>query len=190
MTYDRANQELLDAELRAIRVDEENSDVAEGIVIRTDPASGESVNPNQEIQVYVSLGQEMATIPPLEGLGRDAAAAAIADAGLELGTVTQRNDAALAAGTVISADQPEGSDVPAGTVVNLVVASGKVTINDVRGYTVEAAQRELEELELTVSTQEDTSCAGSAPPTVATQSLAPGDVPIHSEIVLGYCSGS
>ena len=75
-------------------------------------------------------------------------------------------------------------------VVTNVDADGKVTINDVRGYTVEAAQRELEDLELQVSTQEDTSCAGSSPPTVATQSLAPGDVPIHSPIVLGYCSGS
>ncbi len=190
MTYDRANQELLEADLRSIRVDEENADVAEGIVIRTDPASGASVNPDQEIQVYVSLGQEMATVPPLEGLGQDAAAAALESAGLALGTVIQRNDAELAAATVISADQTEGESVPAGTVVNLVVASGKITINDVRGYTVEAAQRELEELGLVVSTQEDTSCAGTSPPTVASQSLAPGDVPIHSPIVLGFCSGS
>lgn len=190
MTYDRANQELLDTELLAIRVDEENADVAEGIVIRTDPAAGESVNPGQEIQVYVSLGQELATVPTLEGLGQDAAADALEEAGLELGTVTRRNDANLAAGTVISADQAEGAEVAVGTVVNLVVASGKVTINDVRGYTVEAAQRELEELGLEVSTQEDTSCAGSSPPTVESQSLAPGDVPIHSPIVLGYCSGA
>ncbi|GAB2848609.1 Stk1 family PASTA domain-containing Ser/Thr kinase [Microbacterium insulae] len=190
MTYDRANEELLEAEMRAIRVDEQNPDVPEGIVIRTDPAEGTSVNPNQEIRVFVSLGQELATVPPLEGLGRDAAAAALEGAGLELGSVTQRNDPALTAGTVISADQTDGASVPVGTVVNLVVASGKVTINDVRGYTVEAAQRELEELELEVVTQEDTSCAGSSPPTVSTQSLAPGDVPIHSTITLVYCSGT
>ena len=65
-----------------------------------------------------------------------------------------------------------------------------MTINDVTGYTVEAAQLELEALRLTVTTKEDASCAASAPPTVATQSLAPGDVPIHSEIVLGFCSGA
>ena len=189
MTYDRANEELLEADLQAIREDEQNADVAEGIVIRTDPVAGASVSPDQEITVYVSLGQEMATVPALEGLGQEAATAALEGAGLTLGSVTQRNDPALGAGTVISADQPEGASVPTGTVVNLLVASGKVTINDVTGYTVEAAQRELEALELTVTTKEDPSCAAAAPPTVSTQSLAPGDVPVHSTIELGFCSG-
>ena len=79
---------------------------------------------------------------------------------------------------------------PAGTTVNLVVASGRVTISDVRGYTVEAATRDLEEVELTVLTQEDPNCPASSPPTVSAQSLAPGDVPVHSEITLTFCSGS
>ncbi|MHC2998216.1 serine/threonine protein kinase [Microbacterium sp. HJ5] len=190
MTYDRANEELLQEDLAAFRVDEENADVPEGIVIRTDPEGGTSVNPEQTVRVYVSLGQEMSTVPPLEGLGQDAATAALETAGLTLGSVTQRNDASLAAGTVIAADQPEGSTVPTGTVVNLTVASGKITINDVTGYTVEAAQRELEALELTVTTKEDPSCTAAAPPTVSTQSLPPGDVPVRSTIELGFCSGA
>ena len=82
---------------------------------------------------------------------------------------------------MISADQTEGAEIPVGTAVNLVVASGRVTIIDVTGYTVDAATRELEDLGLTVTTQEDTSCPATAPPTVASQSLAPGDVPIHSD---------
>jgi eukaryotic-like serine/threonine-protein kinase len=190
MTYERANAELLEADLLAFRVDEESSEVAEGNVIRTEPAAGESVAPGHEVRVYVSEGQQLSTVPLLEGLGQDAAAAALQTAGLTLGTVTQRTDPSLAAGTVISTDPDEGDTLPAGTAVNLVVASGKVTIDDVTGYTVEAAQRELEALELTVSTQEDTSCPASAPPTVSNQSLAPGDVPVHSEIVLGFCSGT
>ena len=80
--------------------------------------------------------------------------------------------------------------MPVGTTVNLVVASGQVTIKDVRGYTVEAATRELEEAKLTVLTKEDPDGAASSPPTVSAQSLAPGDVPVHSEITLRFCSGS
>jgi serine/threonine-protein kinase len=190
MTWDRANEELADHDLLAIRVDEESADVAEGNVIRTDPTPGESVNPQQEVRVYVSAGQEMSTVPQLEGMGQDAAIQALEAAGLTLGTITQRNDPALTGGTVISADQKADAEVPAGTTVNLVVASGRVTIADVRGYTVEAATRELEDARLTVLTQEDTACPGSAPPTVASQSLAPGDVPVHSEITLTFCSGS
>lgn len=190
MTYDRANTELAEADLIAFRVDEPNAEVAIGNVIRTDPVADTSVTPGQTVRVYVSAGQETATMPVVVGLSQDAAAGALEAADLVLGTITPQNDPSLAAGTVISADQTEGQEVPIGTVVNLVVASGKVTINDVSGYTVDAATRELEDLGLVVSTQEDTSCAAASPPTVASQSLAPGDQPIFSPITLYYCSGT
>jgi beta-lactam-binding protein with PASTA domain len=189
MTYERANAELADQDLLALRVDEPNADVAVGNVIRTDPDAGASVSPQQQVRVYVSQGQQMATMPVVVGLGQDAATSALTSAGLVLGTITPRNDPELATGTVISADQTDGAQVADGTPVNLVVASGRVTIDDVTGYTIDAATRELESLGLTVTTQEDTTCKAAAPPTVASQSLAPGDVPIHSPITLNFCSG-
>jgi beta-lactam-binding protein with PASTA domain len=190
MTYERANDELASVDLLAYRLDEENAEVAEGNVIRTEPSAGETLTPGDEVRVVVSEGQEMSTVPTLEGLGRDAASDALTDAGLTLGIVTQRNDPELAEGTVISADQPSGAEVAAGTAVNLEVASGRVTIADVTGYTLDAATRELEELALTVIPQEDPDCAsGGGDPTVASQSLAPGDVPIRAEITLVYCTG-
>ena len=189
MTYERAAQELGSMDLIAFRVDQADGDVASGNVIRTDPDAGEAVNPGYQVKVYVSTGQELSTVPVLEGLGQEAAAQALADAGLALGTTTQRNDPNLQAGTVISADQRAGAEIPKGTAVNLVVASGRVAINDVSGYTVEAAQRQLEDLGLVVATQEDTSCPGDSPPTVLSQSLPPGDVPVRSEITLIFCSG-
>ena len=160
-------------------------------MIRTDPVAGASVSPEQEVRVYVSKGQEMATMPVVVGLwDRMPRPPRCSGVGLVLGTITQQNDAGLAAGTVISSDQTEGAQIPLGTPVNLVVASGRVTINDVTGYTVDAATRELEDQGLVVTTQEDTSCPAAAPPTVASQSLAPGDVPIHSTITLNFCSGA
>lgn len=189
MTYARANSELAAVDLLAFRVDEPSADVAEGNVIRTDPAADASVSPGQQIRVYVSSGEELIEVPPLEGLGQEAATTAITQAGLVLGTVSQRSDQNLAAGTVMSSDPATGTAVPAGTVVNLVVASGLIAINDVTGYTVEAATRELEALGLVVFAQEDPTCTADAPPTVLSQSLAAGDVPIRSEITLNYCSG-
>ena len=69
--------------------------------------------------------------------------------------------------------------------------SSNAPINDVTGYTVEAATRELEapDTQLTVETQEDTSCPATTPPVVIAQSLAPGEVPVRSTITLTYCSG-
>jgi beta-lactam-binding protein with PASTA domain len=192
MTYERANTEIGGADLISFRVDEPNADVAAGNVIRTDPEAGASVSPGQEVRVYVSSGQETTTVPALEGLGQDAATAALQSAGLVLGTVTPRNDPALAAGTVISADQPAGATLPIGATVNVVAATGRVVINDVTGYTIEAATRELEgpETQLVVITQEDPSCAATDPAVVATQSIPPGEAPIFSEVVLTFCSGA
>ena len=190
MTYERANDELAEQDLLSIRVDEANSEVAIGNVIRTDPPADASVSPNYEVRVYVSKGQQMATVPVVVGLGQDAAVAALQAAGLTLGTIAPQNDPELAGGTVISASQPDGSQIAVGTPVNLVVASGNVTIIDVTGYTVDAATRELEGQGLTVTTQEDPACPAATPPNVASQSLAPGDVPIHSSITLNVCSGT
>lgn len=188
MTYDRANDELAKQDLLSQRVDVADADVAVGNVVRTDPTAGASVSPQQEVRVYVSKGQQMSTMPPLAGLGQDAAKTALQEAGLVLGTITENNDPELAAGTVISADQTEGSQVATGTTVNLIVASGRVTVVDVKGYTVDGATSYLEGLSLTVTTQGDATCQPTASATVASQSPGPGEVPIHSTILL-VCSG-
>ena len=45
------------------------------------------------------------------------------------------------------------------------------------------------ESQLTVATQEDPNCPASNPPVVKTQSIAPGDAPVHSTVTLSYCTG-
>ncbi|HYJ49756.1 MAG TPA: Stk1 family PASTA domain-containing Ser/Thr kinase [Microbacterium sp.] len=191
MTYERASVEIGGADLVSFRVDEPNADVAVGNVIRTDPQPGASVSPGQEVRVYVSTGQETTTVPALEGLGQDAATAALGAAGLTLGSVTPRNDPALGGGTIISTDPAAGSTVAVGATINVVAATGRVVLNDVTGYTIEAATRELEgpDSQLIVIPQEDPSCTATDPPIVTTQSIAPGEAPIHAEVVLTYCSG-
>ncbi len=192
MGYDRANSILEEEDLLAYRVDEPSSEIAEGNVIRTDPEAGTSVAPGQQVRVYVSEGQEMVVVPTLQGLGEDAARSALETAKLAAGSVTPRNDPGLAAGTVLSSTPAAGTEVAVGTVVNLVVATGMVTIVDYAGYTVEAAQRELSDpsIGLEVVTAEDTTCPATDPQTVKQQSLPPGDVPVHSTITLTFCSGT
>lgn len=192
MAYDRAAGLIAEQDLTTRKVTDTSDTVAEGNVISTSPAAGDSVSPGQEITVHVSRGQETATVPILTNVPEATARAALEEAGLTVGRITQRNDPALEAGTVIEADQEEGAEVSPGTTVNLVVATGRVVIVDYTGYTVEAAKRLLTspELQLTVTAEEDPGCAASATPTVASQSLAPGEVPIHSEIVLRVCAGT
>ncbi len=192
MSYERAVETLEAEQLTASRVNESDEKIAAGNVVDTVPAAGTSVAAGQKVTVYVSTGPDTAKVPTLEGITESEARAAIETAGLSLGSIRRQDDPALAAGTVISSTLEAGADVAKGTTVNLVVASGQVVIVDYTGYTLEAAQRELQsdEKQLTVRTQEDPGCRAAAQRTVITQSLAPGEVPVHSEITLTVCSGS
>jgi eukaryotic-like serine/threonine-protein kinase len=189
MSYDDASQKLANDDLLAQRVDEADDDTEKGDVIRTDPDAGTSVAKGQQIKVYVSTGPDSVTVPKLVGLTQAAASKALGDAGLMLGAVTPRDDPDLAAGIVIAADRQEGSSVPKGTAVNLVAATGTVTIVDVTGWTVDDATKNFTALKLTVKTQDDTSCPATNPSTVRSQSIPPGEAPIHSTITLAVCTG-
>ncbi|HWI32617.1 MAG TPA: Stk1 family PASTA domain-containing Ser/Thr kinase [Microbacterium sp.] len=191
MTYDEANAALEKEDLIAYRVEEASSDVNEGDVVRTEPEAGASVTPAQKVTVYVSRGEETAAVPKLQGLLETPARDAITAAGLSIGTITQRNDPALAAGTVISTDPLEGTEVELATTVNMVVATGRVVILDYRGFTVDAATRALEadDSQLFVETLADPSCSATDPATVASQSIPPGEAPVHATVTLNYCTG-
>jgi len=193
MSWDRASGELMAQDLVPRRVDQSSDQVADGNVIRTDPVGGTTVAPGQTVTVYVSTGQPTSVMPTVVGSASEAAEAALKAVGLQLGAVNTRSDPDLAQGVVISADQTAGTNVPVGTRVNLTVASGKVALVNLVGYTVEAATRELtsDTLKLTANVVEDPSCpATGATPTVAGQSLPPGDVPIHSTVDLRVCTGT
>ncbi|MBN9153818.1 MAG: Stk1 family PASTA domain-containing Ser/Thr kinase [Microbacterium sp.] len=190
LTFDQAKQKLAAEDLLADRVDQPDDSTAKGDVIRTDPGKGVSVAKGQQITIYVSSGPDVVAVPKLVGLTQAAAQQALDDAGLMLGAVTPRDDPDLAAGIVIAADREPGATVPKGTAVNIVAATGTVTIVDVTGWTIDDAKSAFGELKLTVTVQDDASCPAENPRTVRSQSIAPGEAPIHSTITLTSCSGS
>jgi eukaryotic-like serine/threonine-protein kinase len=189
MTYERASEQLTAQDLVPDKRSEKSDTVPEGLVIRTEPSAGVSVAPSQTVTVYVSEGQQRSAVPTLVGLDETSARNAIAAAGLTVGTVTPQNDPQLPAGSVISSTPTSGTEVTSGSTVNMVVATGLVVLVNVTGYTIDAATRDLEAIGLVVQTAEDPSCAGTNPRTVQAQSLAPGDVPIHSTVTLTACAG-
>lgn len=190
VSSERAQADLAELDLTSKLVVEADADIAEGNVIRTDPEAGVTVEKGESVTVYVSSGAEKVVVPKLEGMSLGAATKALTDAGLELGTVIQRNDKELAADTVISASEDPESEVDPGTVVNLVVASGKVTLPDVTGWTLDAATQNLTDLGLNPVPTEATDCPGTEPATVSSMSVAPGDVPVGSTVDLRYCTGA
>ncbi|MGX1694561.1 Stk1 family PASTA domain-containing Ser/Thr kinase [Microbacterium keratanolyticum] len=190
MTYERAEAELEKHDLKAARLNESNAEVAEGNVIRSSPAADARLEAGQTVTLFVSTGAEMVKVPVLVGLSQEAAKAALEAAGLVVGSVKPVNDIQAAAGTVLSASVEAGGEVAPGTVVALDVASGVVSLKDLKGYPLEAAQQELEALGLTGNPVEDPNCKATDPRTVISMSSAPGDVPVRSTIDLRFCAGS
>ncbi|WP_345751705.1 Stk1 family PASTA domain-containing Ser/Thr kinase [Microbacterium rhizophilus] len=192
-TLERATEDLAAEDLTAIPETEPSDTVNEGVVIRTDPTAGESVTPGTEITVVVSEGVKMAAMPALDGLTEQEARDAITDAGLTVGSISPENDPGLKEGMVISASASgrevlEGDELTEGATVDLVVASGRVTIRNYAGFALDAAKSELEDLGLTVNTFPLDTCPASAGDEVQTQSAPPGDVPVGSTVQLRYCA--
>ncbi|HWT32485.1 MAG TPA: Stk1 family PASTA domain-containing Ser/Thr kinase [Microbacterium sp.] len=189
MSYARAAGKITGTDLLPTRVDEPSDSVAKGVVIDTDPGAGVSVAKGQQIDVLVSSGPDATTVPKLAGLTQEDATVALEDAGLTLGAVRQRDDPNTDQGIVLSADQQQGASVPKGTAIDLVVATGTVTVVDLTaGYSLKDAEAMLKELGLTSTVQDDPGCQKTKPRSVESQSAGPGEVPIHSTVTLVSCS--
>lgn len=188
LPYEKAQEMLEELDLGYTLEQEPSSTIAEGYVIRTDPEADSTVTRGDEITLVVSSGIETTTVPELVGLSEEDARKALEDADLELGTVRPESEQDTAQGIVLAASAEKGDEVALGTVVDLVVATGQVALRDVVGWTLEAAERELESVSLVPVRVELNDCPAQTPPNVASMSLAPGDVPVHSEVELRYCA--
>ena len=108
-----------------------------GDVISQNPAAGQSVNEGTAVDLVVSLGPALATVPDVVGLPQTNAEAAILAASLSVGNGHHgRTDTTVPAGDVISQDPVAGaSRRTSGSAVDLVVSLGpaQVTVPDVVG---------------------------------------------------------
>ena len=188
-TYETAVELLDKNDLHAIRIDQADASIDKGKVISTDPVAGSGMDKGQSVTVYVSTGAAEIVVPALEGLSAASAKDALAKAGLQLGSVTQKNDPRTQHDIVLSASEQAGAKVPPGTVVDLLVASGVVTVNDLTGWTLDSATQWLQQQGLTANPVENPGCKATDPKSVSSMSVPPGDVPVQSTIDLSYCTG-
>jgi eukaryotic-like serine/threonine-protein kinase len=120
-----------------------------GTIVRQRPESGQ-LREGSTVSVDVSAGPPPVAVPDLGGLTQGDAAQRLAGAGLTLGHVSSRVDAAVQAGAVIDWTG-RGGPRPKGSPVDLVISSGPptVTIPDVHGKSFADAQAALAAIQLT-----------------------------------------
>ena len=126
--------------------------VAQGDVISTDPPAGTQRAKGSAIQMVVSSGKPLVTIPSLVD---DTPSQAGQVLGAEQLRVTQSNEpsGSVQAGQVTRTDPPAGSQVPVGSTVTIFVSTGvpQVKVPNLTGATEAAANAALHSVGLTGS---------------------------------------
>jgi serine/threonine-protein kinase len=185
-TYDAGYSTLTAQGLLVSKVSEASDTVPADTIIRTDPIAGTAVGDRQVITVYVSTGANQVKVPSLVGLTEAEAAGVLATFKLTLGTITQGNSGAVAAGKVIESVPGLNMQVAEGTAINLVVSNGKVMVPDVRNLSISEARNVMSApdvaLPVSITTREE--CAGTTGTIVVDQSIAPGLAKQGSAIIL------
>ena len=173
LTIEQAQEALAEYELRLGAQTPEISERPVGTIIAQQPAPGEAIEQGQAVNVTISTGKEQSTVPQLVGLtSLDDVRIALSDFGLVLGSITEE-ESNQPAGYVLSQDPGEGTQVPAGSAVNIVVSSGLVEVPLVTGATEAQARSDLAQAGFEVQVVQQES-ALDAPGTVLAQSPQPG----------------
>ncbi|MFM6967064.1 MAG: protein kinase domain-containing protein [Rhodoluna sp.] len=189
-TYDEGYNTLTGQHLLVNKVYQASDTIALDTIISTDPAAGTKVPDNTTVTVYVSSGKNTIKVPGnLIGMTESEATAALMEAKLTLGTITQANSATIPAGKVMETDPVANADVAEGSVVNLVISNGQVNVPDVRNLSISDAQSKMTapEVGLTVSiaVQGGTCPAGKTQGTIVVdQSILPGLTAQGSAVIL------
>ncbi|MBZ4486656.1 Stk1 family PASTA domain-containing Ser/Thr kinase [Microbacterium sp. cx-55] len=158
LSYEDASAALLSETLIAERGEEYSLSVQTGLVIRTEPGSGDRLDKDSTVRVIVSIGPQPHDLGPLTGTTLDAATATLQQAKVTVSDPAYVFTGA-ADGTVVSAsvarpsgeavDCTNGCTVYEGDTASLLVSRGSVP--DVSGLKVQDAVRTLEGVDLVVS---------------------------------------
>ena len=110
-------------------VEEASADVAEGLVIRTNPSVGSEIRQGATVTITVSTGREMINIPDVSGMTLEDAARTLEEMGLVLNqNVREENSDDVESGLVIDQNPEAGQEVVVGSSVSLTMSSGAESI--------------------------------------------------------------
>ena len=125
MTVAQAEASLADLNL-ASHVSYENSDdIPADLVIRTSPEAGQPIHKTAEVQIIVSKGVLMLTVPEVSGLTPEQAQSLLEDEGISLGSTVEEWSEDVTAGTVIRSDPTATTSIRHDEDVTLIVSKGR-----------------------------------------------------------------
>lgn len=128
--------------------EEYSSKISQGKVIRTTPEIGSEAAEGSTIVLVISKGPEVTytTVPSLTGKSKADAEAALKNANLEVGSVTEAFSSDVTAGVVMSQSHGAGTEVEEGKKIDFVISKGPEMV-EVPGLWGNPRERAIEKLE-------------------------------------------
>jgi eukaryotic-like serine/threonine-protein kinase len=122
-----------------------SEDVERGLVLTSIPGGGGHLPKGETVHLILSKGKERISIPSLAGLTQDAATAALINAGLKVGNVTQVFDMKIASTLVVDGNPATSTEVRRNSIVDLIISKGieQLTLNSYIGKSSDQATNEL-----------------------------------------------
>jgi len=193
LMYDDAARRLTAAGFTAAQGEQRFNELApKGTVLAQTPPFGSREARGATVTLDVSAGERRTQVPPVVGQTQQLAQTALESAGLEVGTITER-ESDSPRGAVLESMPASGQLVPPNTPIALVVSSGPalVRVPDVVGQDMAQARMMLEQLGLVVGTMAvDTTATGQPPNVVLGQTPAAGSSTRAGTVVALRVSGS
>lgn len=164
-----------------------NTDYGAGQIYRQRPNAGTSVKKGSTVQVWVSAGSKMVTIPTFTNQEATAVYGKLVSLGLKYSTTEIASDT-ITEGSVIRTSPDAGQSVAAGTTVVVYVSVGsdkeKVQVPEVLGYPEEAAVQTLRDAQFDVTVTYQLTDYQYDGLVMSQSPASPSMVPIGSKITL------
>jgi beta-lactam-binding protein with PASTA domain/predicted Ser/Thr protein kinase len=163
---------------------------ASGVVVSTDPGTGEAVRKDGSVELRISKGPEYVVVPTVLGLSESDARQALGDAHLTAGD-SEKVFSHEPKGTVTAARPGPGQKVRNGTSVALTVSKGPepVSVPEVVGLSREEAERRIRDARLAVAYGEAVFHDDVPEGSVVSQSPADGTLPSAGTVTLVLSKG-
>ncbi|MCZ2402345.1 Stk1 family PASTA domain-containing Ser/Thr kinase [Paenarthrobacter sp. Z7-10] len=149
-TVAQAQALLQEQGLTSTSKDVHDESVQQGLVVRSEPRANTQQRKFQPVTLLVSQGPVLYSVPQLVGGTLEEATAALRNAQLAVGTVTEQYDEDKAASVVLSQDPAPDAQARGATPVDLVVSKGPtpIPVPSVVGLSQDEAIQQLSDLGL------------------------------------------
>jgi serine/threonine-protein kinase len=159
MTEDEARASVADFGFRVAREDVREDGSTPGTVLRTEPESGAQLDEGATLVLFVSIGNELATVPTdLVGLPLAEAEEALDSAGQFTAAVVEAESEDVDAGVVIGLRPDVPAELAKGSEVPLIVSKGpapRAIPTGLEGGTYDEAAAALQAVQLVPERAED-----------------------------------